>query len=279
MVAHAVREMVGKRTLWRFALAMLAAAAFGGPALAAPAAPELAAWVSEHTDLAPTQIAIAGSDNVYSLEALGPPAATGEVVARVRTEAVDAGWSAAHGLKSWEAHVLFDCDGRRVRIIRSASYPERNLQGAPKTDDNGGSWFTPKPSEPAATLLSAACDRDFAWPLREAAKTAAADTADEPSAAAASKTTVVKASFATPEAAKPPATAPPEAATEAPDKPSAQPDRRPIARQAAGPAAAVVKVRQLAGVGQSFVSRRAASVGRWLAWRSTPRPPIQQASL
>ncbi|CAN7295849.1 hypothetical protein LJR219_001452 [Phenylobacterium sp. LjRoot219] len=299
----------------RLALAMLAAALFGGPAMAAPAGLELAQWVTAHTDLPATQVAIAGPDNVYSIEPLGPPAATGEVIARVRTEAVDADWRAAHKFQSWEAHALFDCDGKRVRIVRSASYSERNLRGEAKADDVGGSWFAPKPSEPAATLLAAACDRDFAWPLRATAAAA------QPPAPAAETPALVKAELVVPElaatpkltsavepspravaparklkvvmtlASHPPSTGPPEAAASvekasvpaasqeaAAVEPKPSPERH-VAMLVGTPKAAVARVRRLADAGQEFVTRRAASVTRWLAWKSAPPPAVQQAAL
>lgn len=299
------------------ALAMLAAAVFGGPAMAAPAGQELAAWVAEHTDLPVAQVALAGPENVYSVEPLGPPAATGEVIARVRTEAVDARWSAAHKFQSWEAHALFDCAGKRVRIIRSASYSERNLKGEAKADDLGGSWFAPKPNEPAATLLAAACDRAFAWPLRAAAQPPAPAVEappllqqaklapPEPAATLPEAATVMPAVVQTPRAVvpprklkvamtaapQPPSTGPPEeaasvqkasipAASQEPAAVTPKPSPgRHVAKLAATPKSAVAVVRRLADAGQGFVSRRASTVGRWFAWKSQSRPAVQQASL
>lgn len=155
----------------RKALALLAAfvsVLSAAPALAAPSQGlGLAAWVRANTDLPVSQIALAGPENVYSLEPLGPPVPTGEVLALVRTEAVDPDWRAAHRFQSWDAHMLFDCQGGRVRVLRSASYPERGRQGPARPDDRGGAWFSPETNTPAATLLSAACDPAFSWPLRE----------------------------------------------------------------------------------------------------------------
>lgn len=212
--------MVGKLKGLRFAMVMLAAALFGGPALAA--APEqesaglqLAAWVAETTDMPAAQIAMVGPQNVYSLEPLGPPAATGAVIARVRTEAVDDRWSAAHDFQSWEAHALFDCVGKRMRIIRSASYAEPNLKGEAKVDDLGGAWFAPKPAEPAAVLLAAACDRNFTWPLRAAAQPPAQDPAP-----------LVKAKVEAPEPVAAPARAEPAPSTKPAPIPQTAPPRR-----------------------------------------------------
>jgi hypothetical protein len=224
--------MVAKFKGLRFALVMLATALFGGPALAA--APEqesaglqLAAWVAETTDMPAAQIAIVGQQNVYSVEPLGPPAATGAVIARVRTEAVDDQWSAAHDFQSWEAHALFDCAGKRMRIIRSASYAEPNLKGEAKVDDLGGAWFAPRPAEPAAVLLAAACDRNFAWPLRAAAQPAAPDPAP-----------LLKAKLEAPVAAAEAAQAEPAPSTKpAPIPPAAQPRKIEVATRATSPPA------------------------------------------
>ncbi|CAN7225359.1 hypothetical protein LJR225_000886 [Phenylobacterium sp. LjRoot225] len=151
-------------------LAMFVGVFATAPALAAPSPGlELAAWVSQNTDLPVSQIAIAGRENVYSLEPLGPRVSTGEVLALVRTEAVAAEWSAAHDLQSWDAHILFDCSNGRLRVLRSASYAEPHWQGLARSNDVGEAWFSPEVNTPAATLLSAACDPAFAWPLRESA--------------------------------------------------------------------------------------------------------------
>src|SRR6516165_4135595 len=141
------------------------APAFAEASSAAPSL-DLAAWVSQNTDMPSAQVAIAGPDNVYSVEPLGPRLPTGEVLALVRTEAVSADWRVAHRFQSWDAHMLFDCRGGRVRVLRSASYSERNRGGLANPDKRGDEWFTPDASAPAAKLLAAACDAKFAWPLR-----------------------------------------------------------------------------------------------------------------
>ena len=316
--------MVGKLKELRFAMATLAAALFGGPALAA--APEqesaglqLAAWVAETTDMPAAQIAFVGRQNVYSLEPLGPPAATGTVIARVRTEAVDERWNAAHDFQSWEAHALFDCVGNRMRIIRSASYAEPNLQGEAKIDDLGGAWFAPKAPEPAAVLLAAACDRSFAWPLRAAAEPAAEDAVLLLKAKVEAPELLAAPAEVEPAPAQPersPSTAEPRriaVATTAPAVPAheaapvwptydetprlrkanfttaarepvaalATPDapRRPLAKLAAAPVSAVSMVWRWAGAGEDFVSRRASSVRRWFAGRDAPPSTVRQAAL
>lgn len=150
-------------------LVWLGAALWAAPALAgAPTGVALAAWVNANTDLAVSQVAIAGPDNVYSLEPLGPRLPTGEVLALVRTEAVSAEWGAEHQFQSWDAHMLFDCQGGRARVLRSASYAEHNRGGAAKPDDSGDAWFSAVAGTQAAKLLAAACDPRFDWPLRGA---------------------------------------------------------------------------------------------------------------
>jgi len=144
----------------------LAAALVAAPALAAPAPPDLAAWLAANTDLPAAQIAIAGPTHVYSLEPLGARTPAGEVIALVRTEPLAGDWGAAHGFQSWDAHLLFDCAGRRLRQIRGATYPERNRRGPPKPEPVPEGWTSPQPDEPAAQLLAAACDPAFAWALR-----------------------------------------------------------------------------------------------------------------
>jgi hypothetical protein len=66
--------------------------------------------------------------------------------------------------------MLFDCAGGRVRVLRSASYAERDRRGAARADDVGGAWFSAEADTPAATLLAAACDPAFRWPLRGASE-------------------------------------------------------------------------------------------------------------
>lgn len=151
-------------------LALLVAGLWAAPTLAATSpAVDRAAWVKVNTDLVVSQVAIAGPENVYSLEPMGPRLPTGEVLALVRTEAVSDDWRAAHQFQSWDAHMLFDCQGGRVRVLRSTSYLERDRQGAAKADERGDAWFSPQPETPAATLLAAACDPGFRWPLRGSA--------------------------------------------------------------------------------------------------------------
>jgi surface-adhesin protein E len=154
----------------RKALAIFALLLSGLWAATAHAAPSpmlnLAAWVSQNTDLAPSQVAIAGPENVYSLEPLGPRLPTGEVLALVRTEAVTPDWRAAHQFQSWDAHLLINCNDGRLRLLRSASYAERDRKGPAKQDELGEAWFSPQTSTPAATLVAAACDPAFSWPLR-----------------------------------------------------------------------------------------------------------------
>lgn len=148
---------------------LLAAALLGAPAFAESSPSlELAAWVRSNTDLAVSQVAIAGPENVYSVEQLGPRLPTGEVLALVRTEAVSDAWRDAHQFQSWDAHMLFDCQGGRVRVLRSASYRDRDRVGPLKADDRGDAAFEPEAGTPAATLLAAACDDNFSWPLRGA---------------------------------------------------------------------------------------------------------------
>jgi len=144
----------------------LAAAFVAGTAHAAePTAPAVAAWVAENTDLQPSQIALITAELVYSLESLGPRSSTDEVVALARTEVIN-GDVTAGGVQSWDAHLLFDCQGRRVRVIRSADYRQRNRKGPPVATTELGNWLSPSPDQPAALLVAAACDAAFAWPLR-----------------------------------------------------------------------------------------------------------------
>ena len=191
-------------------LVWLGAALWAAPALAAaPTGVALAAWVGANTDLAAPQVAIAGPDNVYSLEPLGPRLPTGEVLALVRTEALSADWSAQHQFQSWDAHMLFDCQGGRVRVLRSASYAEHNRRGAAKPDDNSDAWFSPTADSQAAKLLAAACDPKFDWPLRGVSAT--------PSTGTAGAARVVQAAVVKP-AAPAPAIAAQEAAATAPER-------------------------------------------------------------
>lgn len=179
----------------RLLIGIFAAALAATPALATPAIqPDLADWVVEHTDLVPAQVAIAGSDNLYAVEPLGAPAVTGEVIAHVRTEAINVEWRGAHGFQSWDAHVIFDCKAARMRMIRSASYPKANRQGEPKVDDRSGDWFSPKADQPAAKLLAAACDESFAWPLRSTKGLTTAGASDAPARAALAKDAATAAS-------------------------------------------------------------------------------------
>ncbi|HSV03390.1 MAG TPA: SPOR domain-containing protein [Phenylobacterium sp.] len=151
----------------KLSLSLTAAAALAAaPALAAPAAGDLLAWLAQNTDLRPAQVAIVEPDNVYSLEPLGAPSPTGEVIALVRTEARAPGWSATHGFQSWDANLLVDCRGGRLRVIRSASYRQQNRRGPPVSGAPDADWTSPHPGEPSAKLLAAACDPAFAWPLR-----------------------------------------------------------------------------------------------------------------
>jgi len=144
----------------------LAAAFVAGTAHAAePTAPAVAAWVAENTDLQPSQIALITAELVYSLESLGPRSSTDEVVALARTEVIN-GDVTAGGVQSWDAHLLFDCQGRRVRVIRSADYRQRNRKGPPVATTELGNWLSPSADQPAARLVAAACDAAFAWPLR-----------------------------------------------------------------------------------------------------------------
>jgi hypothetical protein len=199
-------------TGWR--VAALASALLASPALAAaPSGPELADWLSRNTDLPAAQVAIVAPEDVYSLQPLGPRLPDGQVIALVRTEVLAADWGAAHGFQSWEAHLMFDCKGGRVRILKSTVYPEPNRQGAAKVESAGGDWFTPKSPEPAVRLLAAACDASFVWPLRS--KLASTAPAKAPEAAPAK--VVAEAPAAQPKAeTRPvltasPATAPPAA--------------------------------------------------------------------
>jgi hypothetical protein len=159
------------RTLRTWAISMAATLA-AAAAAAAPATPEVGAWLAANTDMRAAQVVIAGPDHVYTLEPLSPPTSAGEVIVLVRAEALGRDWSAANGSASWDAHLLFDCRNDRMREIRSAAYPGRNRQGSPRIEDARDGWTKPQAPEPAARLLAAACDPDFAWPLRTAAAAA-----------------------------------------------------------------------------------------------------------
>ena len=157
------------RIVWLPAVALAAAIAAGSAQAAGPPAnAQLAAWLADNTDVAPAQVALVTPDLIYGLEPLGPRSATDEVVGLARAEAFDGDWASSHGVQSWEAHLLFDCRGKRVRVIRSAEYVQRNRKGRPVATAEQGQWLSPSADQPAATLLEAACDPAFAWPLRTA---------------------------------------------------------------------------------------------------------------
>ena len=155
----------------------LAVALSPAPAFAAP---DMAKWLAENTDMSPAQVVMIGPESVYSLEPLGAPTATREVIAHVRTEPLTQDWAKAHGFASWDAHMLFDCALGRLRLIRSATYPQPNLKGSPKVAAEQEDWLSPEPAEPAAKLLAAACDPQFAWPLRSAGTALAAKATPAP---------------------------------------------------------------------------------------------------
>jgi hypothetical protein len=164
--------------MMRIAIGIFIAALAATPVVAAETAqPDLARWVANNTDLQATNVAIAGPDNIYSVERLGPPAPTGEVIALVRAERLKADWSKPHGFGSWDAHVIFDCKAERMRVIRSASYADPNREGEATAESKSQDWFTPRPDEPSARLLSAACDTSYDWPLRAKITVARAPTA------------------------------------------------------------------------------------------------------
>jgi hypothetical protein len=148
--------------LWLGAAVIATSAAAATPAPSA----EAAAWIAQHTDMRLSQAVIVDSDVVYGLEPLAPFAPTHEVVGLVRTEVVNPAWSGTPGVRSWDALILFDCGQGRLRVIRSASYPEVNRMGHPKVDDVGGDWRAPEADQPVSKLFAAACDPSFAWPLR-----------------------------------------------------------------------------------------------------------------
>jgi hypothetical protein len=141
---------------------------------------DAARWLAQNTDLRPAQVAIVSRDAIYAVEPFGPQTATGEVIAHVTTEAVAPDWRAHHDFLSWEAHVIFDCNGRRMRVIRSASYPDHGERGQPHADVADAAWRTPSPAEPGAQLLAAACDPTFDWPMRRASAQAPAPAAHAP---------------------------------------------------------------------------------------------------
>lgn len=157
----------GDPRLPRICAALVAAGLCAAPAGAAPA--DLAAWVAANTDLPVPRVAIAGPEHVYSVEPLGPPTTTGEVIALVRSERLGDHPAAASGPQSWEAHLLFDCGATRMRQIRSVTWPSRNRQGRPTVQPPREGWIVPEQGQPAMQLLTAACDTAYAWPLRQAA--------------------------------------------------------------------------------------------------------------
>ncbi|WP_296597099.1 SPOR domain-containing protein [Phenylobacterium sp.] len=127
---------------------------------------DLTGWLARTTDLRPSQVVLIGPDSIYSLEPLGAPLPTGEVMVLVRTEPLTDDWRALHGFTSWDANLLIDCPQRRVRVIRSATYPLRNRAGKPSPQASDGQAVSPLRNEPAAQLVAAACDADYVWPLR-----------------------------------------------------------------------------------------------------------------
>lgn len=170
----------GWRKLARAGLALAMGASLGGAAGAAEIE-DLAGWLARTTDLQRAQIVMVGPDSIYSLEPLGAQLPTGEVVALVRTEPLADDWRDAHGFTSWDASLLIDCGQRRLRMIRSATYPLRNRGGRPTPQAEDNRAVTPLRHEPAAKLIAAACDADYAWPLRGAdVRAASTPQADSP---------------------------------------------------------------------------------------------------
>ncbi len=154
-----------RRAAWVAAGLMLAAPVAGA---AGPLeAPDLPVWLTRTTDLDRSQVALVSADSVYSIEPLGERLPTGEIIVLVRTEPLGDDWGATHGFQSWDANLLIDCAQRRLRVIRSATYPKRNRGGAPAPEPQDYAARKPLATEPAAKLLAAACDANFAWPLRE----------------------------------------------------------------------------------------------------------------
>ena len=147
---------------WRRLAPAMAGLALAAPicAAAAPPAPDVPLWLTRTTDLNRSQVALVSADSIYSLEPLGGRLPTGEIIVLVRTEPLTDDWAATHGFQSWDANLLVDCAQRRLRVIRSATYPKRNRGGTPAPEPQDYAARTPLATEPAARLLAAACDAD-----------------------------------------------------------------------------------------------------------------------
>lgn len=103
------------------------------------------------------QSVVQAPEQVFTVEAVGGRTATGEVVAHVRAEPTSEAWAATHGFASWEAHFLIDCRQARLRQIRGATYPDRNLKGPPTPDKVKDGWLAPEPGQPGLQILGEAC--------------------------------------------------------------------------------------------------------------------------
>jgi hypothetical protein len=177
MTVARLKSLVGRLAVLAAALvaapALAAAPAPAASALAAGPAPDPVAWVTQGTDLQPAEVVMAGPQIAYSLELLGPRLPTGEAVGYVRAEtAADVG--APHGVRSWDAHVLFDCKAGRFRVMRSTGYPAPNRRGQALGEAHDEeTWISPARGDASARWLAAACDPAFAWPLRTRAAIAA----------------------------------------------------------------------------------------------------------
>lgn len=145
---------------------LLATAPAAATAEVQGAAADIAPWLAANTDMRAAQVVIAGPELVYSLEPVGPRTPAGEIIALVRAEALSTSWNSEHGFQSWDGHVLFDCSNGRFQQIRSATYAKLNRQGAPRAETPREGWISPAPGQPSMQLLAAACDVNFAWPLR-----------------------------------------------------------------------------------------------------------------
>jgi hypothetical protein len=197
---------------WRGRLMLLAGAAMAlAPALAMAAGPpdfpaststeDVTKWAASATSIKPGAILAMTPQLVAALDK-AQPAGEGLVVATMREELIDKSFAARAEGRSLTTNIEFNCPGRQFRFMGEVTYPQPNLQGAPRYTEQAEGWYAVVDGGIIGKLFNTVCANPAVVPVSAPAPQAAppAVVATAPVAAAPAKPAVAVATAAPPAA-------------------------------------------------------------------------------
>lgn len=131
-------------------------------------APELTAWLGQHSDVKAADVVAVGGGRVVALAGRrgAATASPQKVSVTVRTEVIDRA-VAESGVRSEANDLDVDCAARKVKMAKMETYSLWGLKGARTSKPGWADWVSATPNTVMARIVDAACDPAFRGPLAD----------------------------------------------------------------------------------------------------------------